>query len=85
MSQLLYFQEGALEPILQVAGWVPGLVWAGVEKRTSLAHTGSSQSQISVLTILSWPPTEFLVPFGMSKLLKDTPLLKSVSQTTGFW
>jgi hypothetical protein len=35
----LYSIERDSVPIVQEAGWAPGLVWVGVEKRKSLATT----------------------------------------------
>jgi len=35
----LYSREGGSEPIAEEAGWAPGPVWTGVERRKFLAPT----------------------------------------------
>jgi len=51
-------QERALVSTVQKAGWVPGLVWMGVEK-LSLATTEvqtPNHPRVDILTVLSLPP-----------------------------
>jgi hypothetical protein len=48
-----HFYPTEWDPILivQEAGWVPGLVWTGLEKRKSLASTGFRTQSRSVLSL----------------------------------